>query len=122
MESPNVPRALAQCKKLGLKFDIMATTFFLGRRKVVPGPRSLMPMWQDRLFIFLMKNAVNPTAFFPHPPRPGGGAGRPDHGLGRALSRAGQQKFSIIYGVNGGRPRFRAPGQGRAAVAGNARL
>jgi KUP system potassium uptake protein len=68
MESPNVPRALAQSKKLGLKFDIMATTFFLGRRKVVPGPRSLMPMWQDRLFIFLMKNAVNPTAFFHIPP------------------------------------------------------
>ena len=68
MESPNVPRTLAQCKKLGLKFDIMATSFFLGRRSVVPDARSGMPMWQDQLFIFLMKNAANPTDFFNIPP------------------------------------------------------
>jgi KUP system potassium uptake protein len=68
MENPNVPRTLAHCKKLGLKFDIMATSFFLGRRKVVPDARSGMPMWQDQLFIFLMKNAANPTDFFHIPP------------------------------------------------------
>ena len=68
MESPNVPKALAQCRKLGLKFDIMATSFFLGRRSVVPSTNSGMPMWQDRLFIFLMKNAANPTDFFKIPP------------------------------------------------------
>jgi KUP system potassium uptake protein len=68
MESPNVPRALTECKKLGLKFDIMATSFFLGRRKVVPDAVSGMPLWQDRLFIFLQKNAANPTEFFHIPP------------------------------------------------------
>jgi len=68
MESPNVPRTLAECKKRGLKFDIMATSFFLGRRSVVPDVRSGMPMWQDQLFIFLMKNAANPTDFFHIPP------------------------------------------------------
>jgi KUP system potassium uptake protein len=68
MESPNVPRALAECKKQGLKFDIMTTSFFLGRRKVVPDVRSGMPLWQDRLFIFLQKNAANPTEFFHIPP------------------------------------------------------
>ncbi len=68
MESPNVPRTLAQCKKLGLKFDIMATSFFLGRRSVVPAERSGMPLWQDQIFIFLMKNAANPTDFFHIPP------------------------------------------------------
>ncbi len=68
MESPNVPRTLAQCRKLGLTFDIMATTFFLGRRAIVPDVRSGMPMWQDRLFIFLTKNAANPTDFFRIPP------------------------------------------------------
>ncbi|HWA63182.1 MAG TPA: potassium transporter Kup [Caulobacteraceae bacterium] len=68
MESPNVPKALAQCRKLGLKFDIMATSFFLGRRSVVPSTHSGMPMWQDKLFIFLMKNAANPTDFFKIPP------------------------------------------------------
>jgi len=68
MESPNVPKALALCRKLGLKFDIMATSFFLGRRSVVPSAQSGMPLWQDRLFIFLMKNAANPTDFYKIPP------------------------------------------------------
>jgi KUP system potassium uptake protein len=68
MESPNLPKALALCRKQGLKFDIMATSFFLGRRTVVPAVQSGMPLWQDKLFIFLMKNATNPTDFFSIPP------------------------------------------------------
>ncbi len=68
MESPNVPKALGLCRKAGLKFDIMATSFFLGRRSVVPSAQSGMPLWQDKLFIFLMKNAANPTDFYKIPP------------------------------------------------------
>lgn len=68
MESPNLPKALGLCRKLGLKFDIMATSFFLGRRSVVPSAQSGMPLWQDRLFIYLMRNAANPTDFFKIPP------------------------------------------------------
>jgi KUP system potassium uptake protein len=68
MESPNLPRALGLCRKLGLKFDIMATSFFVGKRSVVPSANSGMPLWQDKLFIFLMKNATNPTEFFHIPP------------------------------------------------------
>lgn len=68
MESPNLPKALAVCRKQGLKFDIMATSFFLGRRSIVPSANSGMPLWQDRLFIYLMRNAANPTDFFKIPP------------------------------------------------------
>jgi KUP system potassium uptake protein len=69
MESPNVPKALALLRKQqGLKFDIMATSFFLGRRSIVPSANSGMPLWQDRIYIFLMKNAANPTDFFKIPP------------------------------------------------------
>ncbi len=68
MESPNLPKTLAQCRKMGLKFDIMSTSFFLGRRTIVPDAASGMPLWQDRIFIFLMKNAANPTDFFKIPP------------------------------------------------------
>ena len=68
MESPNLPKALQQCKKQGLKFDIMSTSFFLGRRSLVAAAQPGMPMWQDKLFIFLMKNAANPTEFFKIPP------------------------------------------------------
>ncbi|RZJ18409.1 MAG: potassium transporter Kup [Brevundimonas sp.] len=68
METPNVPKALGLCRKQGLKFDIMSTSFFLGRRSVVPSARQGMPLWQDKLFIFLMRNAANPTDFFRIPP------------------------------------------------------
>ncbi|MBL0968554.1 MAG: potassium transporter Kup [Brevundimonas sp.] len=68
MEQPNVPKALGVCRKQGLKFDIMSTSFFLGRRSVVASATEGMPMWQDRLFIFLMRNAANPTDFFHIPP------------------------------------------------------
>ena len=69
MESPNVPKALALLRKQqGLKFDIMATSFFLGRRSVIASSTEGMPLWQDRLFIFLMRNAANPTDFFHIPP------------------------------------------------------
>jgi len=68
MESPNVPKTLGKYRALGLKFDIMSTSFFMGRRSIVPDVSSEMPPWQDHLFIFLMKNAANPTDFFKIPP------------------------------------------------------
>ena len=68
MEQPNVPKALGLCRKQGLKFDIMSTSFFLGRRSVVASAAAGMPLWQDRVFIFLMRNAANPTDFFRIPP------------------------------------------------------
>jgi KUP system potassium uptake protein len=68
MERPNIPKALGVCRKQGLKFDIMSTSFFLGRRSVVASASQGMPMWQDRLFIFLTRNAANPTDFFHIPP------------------------------------------------------
>ena len=68
MESPNIPRAMTLCRQQGLKFDIMATSFFLGRRSVVASASSGMPLWQDKLFIFLMRNAANPTDFYKIPP------------------------------------------------------
>jgi len=36
METPNVSRAMAHARAAGLKFDVMASTFFLGRRRAVP--------------------------------------------------------------------------------------
>jgi KUP system potassium uptake protein len=68
MERPNLPKALALCRKQGVKFDIMSTSFFLGRRSVVPAAQTAMPLWQDKLYIYLLKNAANPTDFFRIPP------------------------------------------------------
>ena len=68
METPNVPRALTALRRKGVKFDIMTTSFFLGRRTVVRAAHSAMPRPLDRLFIWMMRNAANPTDFFRIPP------------------------------------------------------
>jgi KUP system potassium uptake protein len=64
METPNIPRALVLVRKLGLKFDIMSTSFFLSRRTILPSKKGGMPFWQDRLFITLAQNAGNATDYF----------------------------------------------------------
>ncbi|AZO37670.1 potassium transporter Kup [Mesorhizobium sp. M2A.F.Ca.ET.037.01.1.1] len=67
MEQPNIPRALAICRKQGWKFDIMTTSFFLSRRSLKASPNSGMPVWQDRLFISLARSAADATEYFQIP-------------------------------------------------------
>jgi len=67
METPNVPKALAIARRQGWSFDIMSTSFFLSRRSLKPSAHSGMPIWQDRLFIWLAKSASDATEFFQIP-------------------------------------------------------
>ncbi|GJE25567.1 potassium transporter Kup [Methylobacterium organophilum] len=67
METPNIPRTLTLLKREGFKFDIMSTSFFLSRRSIRPAAHSGMPLWQDRIFITLAKNANDATDFFQIP-------------------------------------------------------
>jgi len=64
METQNVSKALASLRRGGLKFDIMSTSFYLGRRKLVPDAKSGMPYWQDRLFIAMANAAADPSDYF----------------------------------------------------------
>lgn len=64
MEIQNVSHVLGLLRKGGLKFDIMSTSFYLGRRKLVPDAQSGMPQWQDRLFIALANAAADPSDYF----------------------------------------------------------
>jgi KUP system potassium uptake protein len=64
METPNIPKALALARKLGWKFDIMSTSFFLSRRSLKPSVKGGLPFWVDRLFIALAKNATDATEYF----------------------------------------------------------
>ena len=64
MEQPHIPRALASMRKAELKFDIMTTSFFLGRRTLKTAPNSGMPHWQDKLFIAMTKQAASAPDFF----------------------------------------------------------
>ncbi|WP_409049315.1 potassium transporter Kup [Candidatus Liberibacter sp.] len=64
MEEQNVSQALAGLSNNGLKLEIMTTSFYLGRRKLVPTSRSGMPSWQDHLFIMLFSCAEDPSDYF----------------------------------------------------------
>jgi KUP system potassium uptake protein len=68
METPNVAKGLALARALGLKFDIMRTSFFLSRRTLIPRASSGLGRLQDLLFVFLMRNAVRAADFFQIPP------------------------------------------------------
>jgi KUP system potassium uptake protein len=67
MERPNIPAALAIARKQGWTFDIMSTSFFLSRRSLKPAKDSLLPRWQDRMFIGLARSASDATDYFQIP-------------------------------------------------------
>lgn len=64
MEEPNVPKALALCRKMGWKFDIMSTSFFVSRRNLKRAAKSEFSPWQDSIFIALANNASDATDYF----------------------------------------------------------
>ncbi|HET7268209.1 MAG TPA: potassium transporter Kup [Oleiagrimonas sp.] len=66
-EDPNVPLALGRCARQGLAFDMMDTTFFLSRETIVATERPGMALWRDKLFAFMVRNALPATAFFQIP-------------------------------------------------------
>lgn len=67
MEQPNIPKALAICRRQGWKFDIMSTSFFLSRRSLKASSKSEMPAWQDKLYMGLARNASDATGYFQIP-------------------------------------------------------
>ncbi|MFN3992483.1 MAG: potassium transporter Kup [Tabrizicola flagellatus] len=67
METPNVSRAMAHARAAGLKFDVMASTFFLGRRRAVATGAG-WELMMDRLYVALSRMAADPTDFY-HLPR-----------------------------------------------------
>jgi KUP system potassium uptake protein len=64
MEEPNVPKALALARKMGEKFDIMSTSFFLNRRSYRSAKSQGLPLWQEKLFVAMTKSAADATSFY----------------------------------------------------------
>lgn len=69
MESPDVPRDLGleavSHKKV---LNPAKTSYFIGRNTIKPAANQGMPLWQDRIFMFLQRNASDPTDFLKIPP------------------------------------------------------
>ena len=64
MDEPDVSKALAMMRRDGLSFDIMSTSFYVGRRKLVSDPQSGMAGWQDQVYISLAALSTSPADFF----------------------------------------------------------
>jgi KUP system potassium uptake protein len=65
METPDVPLALMRsCDKGGIHFDPMDTTYFASRETVVASRHRGMPVWRDKLFAVMHRNAAPATGFF----------------------------------------------------------
>jgi KUP system potassium uptake protein len=63
-EGPNIPRVLERCAAAGGPFDLMTTSFFLGRERFVRRVAPLMSRWRENLFISLSRYALSATEFF----------------------------------------------------------
>lgn len=64
-ETPDVPQALmGSCDQGGVYFDPMETTYFASRETVVASRQGGMPIWRDKLFAAMHRNAAPATGFF----------------------------------------------------------
>ena len=68
MEEPDVPDALREASERGFSIDLADTTFFLGVETLLATRRPGLPLWRERLFVLIARNAVRANAFFKIPP------------------------------------------------------
>jgi KUP system potassium uptake protein len=64
MQQPDIPRALDLCGDAGLRFEMMETTFVLGRDTVIPTKQPGMALWREHIFAWMMRNAASANDFF----------------------------------------------------------
>lgn len=60
----NIPDALKHCKIPGVSFDLMDTSYFLGRETLIPKIKSDLAYWRELLFVFMYRNSDSATSFY----------------------------------------------------------
>jgi KUP system potassium uptake protein len=68
MQEIDVPAALARARECGQPFRLMETSFFLGRQTLIASQRPGMPVWREKLFAWMLRNAESAMEFFKLPP------------------------------------------------------
>ena len=68
MDEVDIPQDLARIDCCGAAFDMMSTSFFLGRQKLIatkahPG----MALWREQLFAWMMRTSESAMEFFKLP-------------------------------------------------------
>ena len=64
MEETDVPQGLKCMERCGGDFDMMNTSFFLSRQTLIASKRPGMPLWREKLFAWMLRNAATPMEFF----------------------------------------------------------
>jgi KUP system potassium uptake protein len=64
LDDPDIPRALALCRVGGFRFNLMETSFFVGREKIVTKRRFGLLQPFKHLFVMLSNMALDATEFF----------------------------------------------------------
>ncbi|MDF0541638.1 potassium transporter Kup [Sphingobium sp. H39-3-25] len=64
MQEPDVPAALKSLTGCGQSFKMMDTSFFLARQTLLPSSRPGMPIWREKLFAWMLRNAESAMEFF----------------------------------------------------------
>jgi KUP system potassium uptake protein len=68
MEEVDIPRDLAAIKTCGEPFNMMSTSFFLGRQKLIPSKKVPgMSLWREKLFAWMLKSSESAMEFFKLP-------------------------------------------------------
>ena len=69
MESPDIPKALADCNIKDVTLDPFTTSYFISRETIISGPNiprqgDKMAKWRDDLFAVMSRNAGSVVAYF----------------------------------------------------------
>jgi KUP system potassium uptake protein len=65
MEEVDIPKDLARIDTCGEPFNMMSTSFFLGRQKLIASKRRAgMALWRERLFAWMLKSSESAMEFF----------------------------------------------------------
>ena len=68
MQEVDIPRDLAQIRTCGEPFNMMSTSFFLGRQKLIASKKAPgMALWREKLFAWMLKNSESAMEFFKLP-------------------------------------------------------
>src|SRR4051812_3970899 len=68
MEEVDIPRDLAGIKTCGEPFNMMSTSFFLGRQKLIASRKAPgMALWREKLFAWMLKTSESAMEFFKLP-------------------------------------------------------
>lgn len=68
METPKIKHILEACREQGIHIVLQETTFVLGRETILPTGDPNLPIWREKIFALMARNAERPTAYFKIPP------------------------------------------------------